>query len=222
MHELISTWKETKCLRGMIPWALPHRPNFHLWRKRHTMYFPLSLQSSVRNPLWFVWPHLNSAVNEYLTALFRELALNTLASCSGGAWLRSAIIPLCQLLLRSSFMEVVHPFRLEDKLHIWRFPFPFHVASYGPSLRIWPALYCISVCQNNVWLAVLGDFNVCIKLERADYTTVQVWCRNLSGNELTRNLSGNIWPLSPQLAEPLWTDPCINSGISVRELVYTS
>ena len=78
------------------------------------------------------------------------------------------------------------------------------------------------MCQNNVWLAVLGVFNVCTKLERADYTTVQVWCGKLSGNELTRNLSGNIWPQLSQLAEPLWTDPGIKSGISVRELVYTS
>ena len=30
---------------------------------------------------------------------------------------------------------------------------------------------------------------------------------NLSGNELTRNLSENIRPQSSQLAEPLWTDP---------------
>ena len=30
-------------------------------------------------------------------------------------------------------------------------------------------------------------------------------------------LSGNIRPQSSQLAEPLWTDPGINSGISVRE-----
>ena len=46
-------------------------------------------------------------------------------------------------------------------------------------------------------------------------------CRNLSGNELTRNLSGNIRPQSSQLAEPLWTDPGIKSGTSVRELIST-
>ena len=45
---------------------------------------------------------------------------------------------------------------------------------------------------------------------------VQAWCGNLSGNELTRILSGNIRPQSSQLAEPLWTDPGIKSGISVR------
>ena len=44
----------------------------------------------------------------------------------------------------------------------------------------------------------------------------------LSGHELTRNLSGNIRPQSSQRAEPLWTDPGIKSGISVRELVSTS
>ena len=42
-----------------------------------------------------------------------------------------------------------------------------------------------------------------------------------SENELTRNLSGNIRPQSSQLAEPLWTDPGIESGISVRELTST-
>ena len=36
------------------------------------------------------------------------------------------------------------------------------------------------------------------------------------------NLSGNILTQSSQLAEPLWTDPGLKSGISVRELVFTS
>ena len=42
------------------------------------------------------------------------------------------------------------------------------------------------------------------------------------GNELTSNSSGNTQPQSSQLAEPLWTDPGIKSGISVRELIFTS
>ena len=50
------------------------------------------------------------------------------------------------------------------------------------------------------------------KSEWADYAAVQ----------LTRNLSGNIRPQSSQLAEPLWTDPGIKSGTSVRELISTS
>ena len=42
------------------------------------------------------------------------------------------------------------------------------------------------------------------------------------GNELTGNLKGNIHqPHLSQLAEPLWTDPGIKSGISVRELIST-
>ena len=45
---------------------------------------------------------------------------------------------------------------------------------------------------------------------------------NLSGNEPTRDLSGNIQPQSFQLAEPLWTDPGLKSGISVHELIFTS
>ena len=59
------------------------------------------------------------------------------------------------------------------------------------------------------------------KLEWADYATLQTWCWNLSGNELTRNLSGNIRPQSSQLAEPLWTDPCIKIGIRVLVLIST-
>ena len=39
------------------------------------------------------------------------------------------------------------------------------------------------------------------------------------GNTLTRNSSGNTQPESSQLAEPLWTDPGVKSGVSVRELI---
>ena len=60
------------------------------------------------------------------------------------------------------------------------------------------------------------------KSEWADYATVQAYCKNLSGNELTHNLSGNIWPQSSQLTEPLWTNPSINSGISVCMLISMS
>ena len=40
-------------------------------------------------------------------------------------------------------------------------------------------------------------------------------------NKLTCNLSGNIWPQSSQLVEPLRSDPGIKSGISVRDLIPT-
>ena len=56
------------------------------------------------------------------------------------------------------------------------------------------------------------------KLEWADYAAVQAWWGNLSGNELTRNSSGNTRPQSSQLAEPLWTDLGVKHGISVCEL----
>ena len=55
--------------------------------------------------------------------------------------------------------------------------------------------------------------------EWADYAAVQEQCGNLSGNELTRNSSGNTQSRSSQLAEPLWTDPGLKRGISVRELI---
>ena len=43
----------------------------------------------------------------------------------------------------------------------------------------------------------------------------------LSGNELTRNSSGNTRSQSSQLAEPLWTDPGLKSGINSPELIST-
>ena len=60
-----------------------------------------------------------------------------------------------------------------------------------------------------------------LKSEWADYAAVQAWCGNLSGNELTRTLSGHIKPQSSQLAEPLLTDPSLKSGFSVHELIST-
>ena len=43
--------------------------------------------------------------------------------------------------------------------------------------------------------------------------------RTYQGNELTRNLSGNTRLQSSQLAESLWTDHGLKSGIGVRELI---
>ena len=60
-----------------------------------------------------------------------------------------------------------------------------------------------------------------MKSEWADYAAVHAECGNLSGNELTRNTSGNTRSQSSQLAEPLWTDPGLKSGISLRELIST-
>ena len=50
---------------------------------------------------------------------------------------------------------------------------------------------------------------------------VQAEFRNLSGDELTLNLSGNTRPQLSQLAEPLWTDPGLKSGITVCKLIST-
>ena len=43
----------------------------------------------------------------------------------------------------------------------------------------------------------------------------------LSGNELTHNSREDIRPQSSQLAEPLWTDPGLESGVSVHKLIST-
>ena len=54
-----------------------------------------------------------------------------------------------------------------------------------------------------------------------DNTIVKSKSKNLSGNELTHNLSGNTRPQSSHLAESLRTDSCLKSGISVRNLTST-
>ena len=59
------------------------------------------------------------------------------------------------------------------------------------------------------------------KSEWADYAAVQAWCVNLSGNQLTRKLPGDIRSQLSQLAEPLWTHRGQKSRISVRELIST-
>ena len=57
------------------------------------------------------------------------------------------------------------------------------------------------------------------KSEWADFAASMHRVGTQIGNELTRSVLGNIQPQSSQLAKPLWTDPRINSGISVRELI---
>ena len=59
------------------------------------------------------------------------------------------------------------------------------------------------------------------KSEWADYAAVQAECGNLSGNKPTRNSSGNTRLQSSHLAEPLWTDSGLKSGIRLRELIST-
>ena len=54
------------------------------------------------------------------------------------------------------------------------------------------------------------------KSEWAGCAAVQAQCGNLSGNELTRKMSGNVRPLSSQLAEPLWTDPDFRRDMNSR------
>ena len=59
------------------------------------------------------------------------------------------------------------------------------------------------------------------KSKWADHAAVQAWCGNLSGNELTRNSSGNTRLQSSQLTQPMWTDPSLKSGICVCKLFST-
>ena len=59
------------------------------------------------------------------------------------------------------------------------------------------------------------------KSEWADYAAVQAEYENLSGSELTRNLSGNTRPQSSQPAKPLWTNSGLKSEIDLRVLIST-
>ena len=80
-----------------------------------------------------------------------------------------------------------------------------------------------SFCQKCWWQVTLKCAYTLdlMKSEWDDYAAVQAWHGNLSGNELTRNFSGNIQPQSSQLAEPLWTNPGLKSGISACEVIFT-
>ena len=80
-----------------------------------------------------------------------------------------------------------------------------------------------SFCQKCRWQVTLKHAYTHdpTKSEWDDYAAVQAECGNLSGNEFTRNSSGYTRSQSSQLAEPLWTDPGLKSGISVRELIST-
>ena len=46
--------------------------------------------------------------------------------------------------------------------------------------------------------------------------------KTYQGHKLTCNMSGSTQPQLSQLAEPLWTDNGIKSGISVHKLISTS
>ena len=75
----------------------------------------------------------------------------------------------------------------------------------------------LSFCQMSRWRVTPKQAYILdpMKSEWADYAAVQALCGNLSGNELTCKLSGNIQTQLSQLAEPLWTDSGIRRGTSV-------
>ena len=96
---------------------------------------------------------------------------------------------------------------------------PFHTHGVSAVARESPR----SFCQKCRWQVTPKHAYTLdpSKSEWADYAAVQAECGNLSGNELTCNSSGSIWSQSSQLGEPLWTDPGLKSGISLRELIST-
>ena len=56
---------------------------------------------------------------------------------------------------------------------------------------------------------------------RSCLTLLSRKCGNLLRKKLTSKSSGNTRPQSSQLAEPLWTDPGLKSGLGMRELIST-
>ena len=78
-----------------------------------------------------------------------------------------------------------------------------------------------SFCQKCRWQVTPKQADTLhpTKSEWADCAAVQAWCGNLSGSELTGKLTGITLPQSSKLAEPLWTDPGLKSGINVHELI---
>ena len=80
-----------------------------------------------------------------------------------------------------------------------------------------------SFCQNCRWQVTHKHAYTLdpSRSEWTDYAAIQAECGNLSEKQLTRNLSGNVWSQSSQFAEPLWTDPGLKRGISMRKLIST-
>ena len=101
-------------------------------------------------------------------------------------------------------------------LTLIRCPFHPRVTAVAPKT-------CRSFCKKCRWQVTPAHSYTFdpTKSEWTDYAAVQALCRNLSTNELTRNSSGNTRPQSSELAEPLLTDPSLESGIGVRELIST-
>ena len=80
-----------------------------------------------------------------------------------------------------------------------------------------------SFCQKCKWQATPIMHTSLTQRSRGGLTKPLPWhsVGTYHENELTRNSSGNTRSQSSQLAEPLWTDLCLKSEISVRELIST-
>ena len=125
--------------------------------------------------------------------------------CLVRSWLRVRLVAVlstgvaCRLERWTHDQKVVsmNPGRSGRKIFFSRVNFVYRL--------LWHVKDPRSFCQKCRWqvtpkLAYTLDP---MKSEWADYDAVQAVCGNLSGNELTRNSSGNTRPQSSQLAEPL-------------------
>ena len=84
-----------------------------------------------------------------------------------------------------------------------------------PSYVKWAiSQYTVPTCMNGSQHTVSDDPMMC-----TSHKPLHCTCGNVSRHELTYNFSGNTQPQSSQLAEPLWTDPGLKSGIRVHERI---
>ena len=136
--------------------------------------------------------------HSFSVSILSSLATLSLQSSIKGYY-ACMILPVCWLLFSVCSTPVLPQWHVKDLSH--------SAKSAGGRLQAYTLTHAYTLDPK--------------KSEWADYAAVQAQCENLSRNELICNLSGNIRPRSSQLAEPLWTDPGIKSGISVHELTST-
>ena len=91
---------------------------------------------------------------------------------------------------------------------------------FHPVLLLWH-IKDPSFCQKRKWQKYLNMPTSLTQQSWSGLTMLSMHSVGTSqGKEATCNLSGNTWPQSSQLAEPLWTDLVLKSGIGVCEMIH--
>ena len=145
---------------------------------------------------------------------------------TGQVWLQNPCLPNCSPLHSDPPPPFFFFFKTCTWLRYGTNTKPFNIRKGWPTiskswldwLGRWLTVVCTR-CNSGNWGRSVIHFACTVDLTTsvwADYAAVQAQCGNLYGNELTRNLSGNIRPQSSELAEPLWTNSGMKSVITVR------